>query len=589
MSSGSRSATWPRRRRLRWGRAFAVAALLVLAAAAAYWAWRRATLNWSIARGLELRAAAQSGGEFVAALERWEAETAPRWSDRRDALTAELLKRDDFAERRVQLLLARVTGADYGARLDDWRHWHDTSRRLDRGEAPRVPNSQRVRLEPAWSAAVGLTAWFSAVLPLDGQIYVASLGESFGSAHDSADGIVRIDGRSGTPELFFEPPDGGIRDVLGIAAGTDCLFAACRNGYVYCVELNGALRWSARAGEPLAAAPLALDINRGGVNDVLVVRADGKVLAISGRSGKTAWVSAAPKAPGTLPGAEFDVGATLAVGSIADESGRDIVVTTVDGTVRVLAARSGATRWEGTLPAGSLAGAVCVAPGAEGPPGYLGDRDACAWALLRARNSADMTRTWDLYARPGDTLIAGLRTLGRDSLVRADPTTSPAGPPLLVACPTGDYSADQGAVCLLLPEGVRWRYPTRGAIWATPALADINEDDQTEIIVASINADPRGKPIGVLTVLSASGQCLRREILPAPVECSPVVADVNGDNRLEVLVADQSGLLHCFKTGQAGVVEWGLAGGDSQNTRNAENADRFGHAPVGAQWRWQPR
>jgi len=53
-----------------------------------------------------------------------------------------------------------------------------------------------------------------------------------------------------------------------------------------------------------------------------------------------------------------------------------------------------------------------------------------------------------------------------------------------------------------------------------------------------------------------------------------------------VLVADQSGILHCYGTERIGPVEWGLAGGDSHNTRNSENAYRFGQTPSGRQWHW---
>jgi len=80
-----------------------------------------------------------------------------------------------------------------------------------------------------------------------------------------------------------------------------------------------------------------------------------------------------------------------------------------------------------------------------------------------------------------------------------------------------------------------------------------------------------------------------RQVMPAPIECSPVIADVDGDMRLEVLVADQRGWLHCYATGRIGPVEWGLAAGDSHNTRNREHAYSFGQTPCGAQLRWKPR
>ena len=92
----------------------------------------------------------------------------------------------------------------------------------------------------------------------------------------------------------------------------------------------------------------------------------------------------------------------------------------------------------------------------------------------------------------------------------------------------------------------------------------------------------------MLTVVSALGHVLQRVELDAPVECSPVVADVNGDNHLEILVADQSGRMYCYATPGFGPVEWGLFGGDSRNTRNAANAYAFGQTLFGRQGQWKP-
>ena len=74
----------------------------------------------------------------------------------------------------------------------------------------------------------------------------------------------------------------------------------------------------------------------------------------------------------------------------------------------------------------------------------------------------------------------------------------------------------------------------------------------------------------------------------AGLECPPVVADVDGDHRLDILVADRAGRLHCYDTRSPGAIEWGLPLGDAHNTQNAENAYAYGQTPVGFQWRWRP-
>jgi hypothetical protein len=271
------------------------------------------------------------------------------------------------------------------------------------------------------------------------------------------------------------------------------------------------------------------------------------------------------------------LGAVLAAGRLSSDQRQEILATLPDGRMQVLAARTGEVRWSGTAGTDVLAGPILSGGRSEGPAAYIADRDARVWSLVRAGGSVKSVLAWDVLTRASEGCVAAPRLLARSGR-----------PPLLVICPTSSYADLRASVCALEPEGVRWRYAPGGTIWATPALADLNGDRRTELVVASIDVDGRGHTIGVVSVLSSEGHCLRRIELAAPVECSPAVADVDQDERLEVLVADQAGWLHCLATGRVGPVEWGLAGGDSHNTRDAENAFRYGQRSAGMQWGWKP-
>jgi hypothetical protein len=274
-----------------------VLALLILCATVAglvgfYCYWRRTTVAGVAARGLALLNGANTLSRVIAALDEWERQTARYWHARRDELIDYLLKHGRLSDPRVRLLLARVSGADYGDRPDEWKRWLQTRKALEKGEQPRLTGLRRVRLEKRWEAPVGLTAWFTTILPLDGQIYVASLGSSFGDPHDAADGIVRVDGLSGQSELLFQPTESGPGDMLGIAANNNGLVATCQNGLVYSVAVDGSMRWSARVGAGLCGPPLSLDLNRDGFDDVVVARRSGDCIALDGRNGTTLWTAA---------------------------------------------------------------------------------------------------------------------------------------------------------------------------------------------------------------------------------------------------------------------------------------------------------
>jgi hypothetical protein len=259
--------------------------------------------------------------------------------------------------------------------------------------------------------------------------------------------------------------------------------------------------------------------------------------------------------------------------------GQELIACSPLGDVQVLSRRDGKSRWRGAFATGCLASPLARDRDDEttGPLVHVGDRAAQVWALVSARDGFESVRWNSLATLEQDTLIAGLRS------IRMGEQT-----PLLVAAPTADFEQRRAAVCALSAEGVRWRLPLPGAVWGTPAVADINGDGRDEILVGTIEAQADGTARGALYVLSAEGHCLHRTAVEAPIECSPVVADVDGDNRLDVLVADQAGWLHCYSSGRAGPVRWGLVAGDTRNTRNPANAFAFGQTPFHLQRQWRP-
>ncbi len=538
--------------------------------------WRRTTLDRAMRHGLEMLAPADTAPAILAALDAWEGQTGPRWQTRRDDLITHILKNYPLSDQRVRTLLTRISGADFGARREDWSRWLNARPEARAGAASAVPRRERVRLARRWQAPVGLTAWFSTIIPLDGQIYVASLGNALGRPDDPANGIVRVSGIDGTANLIFSPPSTGVTDVLGISAGDNCLFATCADGAIYCVEPDGALRWRVHTGGPLGSVPLTCDFNRDGVPDVIAARQSGHVVAVSGRTGRTAWTTS-PVDPIEAPRGDI-VAATVTLALISSGGEDHILVATPDGWLRVLSARTGAVRWRGLLPAGALAAPLaCDTRRRGGPCAFVADRAARVWGLIATSSGFELVGQWNLRIHGQETVIAGLRALAQ-----------PDGPPWVVACPTATTIDSHAALCALEPGEVRWRSPLSGSLWATPAVADVNGNGRPELITACIGSDKEGNATGILTVLSANGHVLVKHALPAPVESSPVVTDVDGDQRLDVLIADQSGLLHCLTVGVAGPIEWGLVGGDSHNTNNQRNAYSFGQAPMGAQWRWRP-
>ncbi|MGE0481761.1 MAG: hypothetical protein AB7Q17_14945 [Phycisphaerae bacterium] len=546
---------------------------LLGAAGGAWWLTRTRGLDWSVSRGLQLLAQAGSSDAADHAVRQWERETGAAWTNRHEELAARILNRYEVDDPRVQRMLARVTGTDYGDRTADWQRFRDDWKRRRAGEPPKLASVDRVRLERLWRAPVGLTAWFSAVLPIDDAVYVASLGAAFDDAGDEADGVVRVRA-DGAVEYLFRSTERGPRDVMGLAAGDDGLFVACRNGFVHFVNRNGVERWKQNIGAAIIAPPLSLDVNRDGVSDGVIAARGGKLAAISGVSGKIIWSTAGARRHGA-PGDE-SVGVRLAAGRVLGGSAPDILVTAADGSVRVLTASTGATRGETSAAAGILAGPVANSA-VDGVGGYIADQRATIYRVERARGGLRVAPTWSAALDFSASVVAAPRTVG-----------APDGPPQVLVCTAGPFEGPGSSVGLYGVEGARWRVGTRGVVWGAPVVANLNEDRALEIAVTTIERDAAGAERGVLVILSSAGHVLREIALEAPAECSPAVADLDGDGKLELLIADRAGWLHCFATHGRGPVEWGCLAGDSHNSGESENAYSYGQSPPGYQWGWKP-
>lgn len=566
-----------------------LAALVILALGAALvalgaWYLSVRRLDWALRHGLSLQSSAATPADLAAALDRWERETAAHWHDRLDTFLAYAFTHYSIEDVRVRRLLTHAAEVDFGERIDEWTRWYEARRRVRRGKSPEVANKEAVSLHPLWSAPVGLTAWFTTILPLDGQIYVASLGSAFEDANDAADGIVRVDARTGAAEILFQSPDRPPRDVIGLAAVDKRLIAACRNGMLYAVEPDGSVRWKASAGGRIASTPLIFDIPRSGPQAAVVTDA-GKLVVVSAATGKTTWVADVPAAGVSgVPAAKRDalarptLAAALALGPLLGDA-PDILVGHLGGDLRILSAANGRPRWQQRGGDGAPGGAVVVGQRSAGQALALwADAEGRVGALLG--DGRGVTPSWLawLHAREGGGVFAGPRIVaGADS-------ATPRG----LFCTSGVYGRCGGSAALVSTQGLHWRVPVEGVVWGAPAVADVNGDSRPEVLITSFAAAFDGATVGWLTVLAEDGRLLRQQRFEAGLECPPVVADVNGDGLLEVLVADRAGMLHCLATRRSGPVEWGLAGGDIRNTRNARNAYSFSQLPCGMKWEWGP-
>ncbi|QOJ15342.1 MAG: PQQ-binding-like beta-propeller repeat protein [Planctomycetia bacterium] len=580
----SRHRSEPRRRSADTGPPRAALALAAIGALAAlglaiWWLIRPRGVDWAAERGIALLESAPPESH-AAVLDAWERETGFAWAFRREALRDHLLER--IESRGARALLSRVWRVDFADRAVDWRRFRNSLKRTERREQPPLTAGERIRLTPRWEhpAPVGLTAWFSAILPLDGRIFVASLGRAFDDPADDADGVVVVDGASGRSEFFFVPEGRGPRDVVGLVAVSNGLLVAVRNGNVHRISRDGITQWTTSAGSSLISPPLCLPLDRDDQPDIVVMNAAHEVVAINGANGRVLWRR------GLLPrGADTSgrppVYPTLAAGNVWSPTELNVVAATWSGQLAVLNS-GGEVRWTATYPTGFAAAATCTPPATEGGPTlYVADRAGRVRSFTRSGREMRVVQEWDADPTGRSGLFASVRTIrSRD----------PGVAPLLITATGGSATDPRGTLSGLADDGLRWRAPLGGAAWAAPAIADLSGDRRADIVVLSRGPAPEGGEMGLLEIFNADGHVVLAYRITAPADSSAVIADVDGarNGALELLWADRDGHLFCYETGQAGPVEWGVAAGDARGTCNAGWAFSFGQRAFGDQWRWAP-
>ena len=298
--------------------------------------------------------------------------------------------------------------------------------------------------------------------------------------------------------------------------------ALSSGGHVACLDLAGKLRWERRLGADSGwCAPLLADLEGDPRLEVALPDSAGRVTVLDCQ-GRLLW--------------RFDVGAEIAAalgaGDLDGDGRTEMVVPAGDGSVYALGA-SGSCRWLHRGP-GELYCAPVVAD-LEGDGrlevlvGFDGGQVLCCDGPTgKLRWSTDI----------GSQVDAALSLADLDGDRRLEVLA-------------GDR--DFGMTCLDASGRIRWRAqrqarrPGETSVVSAAAVADVNGDGRPEVLY--------GHKEGCLVVLDAAGHALLELPVPGGMNSSPLVADLDRDGKLEVVVTGVQQVL-CLGTGRPGRVQW---------------------------------
>jgi len=390
--------------------------------------------------------------------------------------------------------------------------------------------SNGYNLSPMWKINLGIIEKNNSILTIRDIIIVSSRGTEVWRPDDK-DGVYAVDATGDILWHFKTEDDAfgcGARDLDG--DGIDEIIVGSRNRVVYCLDIEGNLKWRFNTDGYPISSPTISDVDGDGDIDVLVGCTDGSIYCIGGLNGNTQW---SYKADGSVI-------SSPAVCDVEGNGVTDLVFGDGKRWVYRLKGIGGRLIWRSRVddevdssPAAADLdgdGMIEMVMGSWGGVVYCfnGDSGDTEWTFKTNGSVVSSPAIGDLDDDSKPEVVFG--------------------------------SLDHHLYCV---DGItgeeKWAFDTGASISSSPVIGDLDGDKMPEVVIGDHNGHLRA-------INGRNGEVKTEVVLYSKIESTPVLCDFEKDGKLEVIVGDINGNLYRFDAPEGGNLVWARFQFDSSNS-----------------------
>ncbi len=393
-----------------------------------------------------------------------------------------------------------------------------------------------------WKTKIGVTTYRTNMRMNNGLLYIGSNGISRESRNDELDGVYAINPKNGKIQSTYKVPFAGDNDVTGITLAENKLFFGTDNYYFFCFDVKtGQELWKYPLPYDVESTPVNHDFNQDGTMDVSFSVQGYGFYALNGLDGSVIW------SQDSISSHNGNVASLL-----VDVNG--------DGIKDVVNAGRGAANSD------ELAGFKMAHYG-DYHFALNGKNGSILWFI---ESGAGIHTSPFLFETNGTKKIALCDSYGEFKVVdlngklisRSGFGYGTFSSPIM----TKNHYLIFGNTSVQYSENIMESdeyslFPGEKATVNSVSL------DEYTISATTMIADVLGKGSmqaiglteqGILFIMNTDGKTLMKlQLLGKGAEASAFIRDVDGDGKLEILIADLDGYLYCYGTNSRGKVEVG--------------------------------